>query len=100
MKTKKFTFKTSKPTGKWAWLSKPTHYIKLDKIQCGSIDHESPHKIRLQVIKKDIMEDGNKNCPWKWVKLKHESKSVDEAKEFLNKNVDVLLSMYELFLSK
>jgi hypothetical protein len=35
------------------------------------------------IEKKDIMEDGNKNCKWRWVDLKNEFHSIDEAKKFV-----------------
>jgi hypothetical protein len=49
------------------------------------------------VIKKDILEDGNKNCPWKWIQLKQESSSLEEAKEWLNENIDLVLGSFELY---
>lgn len=89
----KFTFKTTKPTGQWSWLSEPSHAIKIGKIKVGSIDNSAPHTIRLQKIKADIMEDGNPNCVWRWVKLKAQFKSIEEAKEFLNSNYEAIIKL-------
>ncbi len=50
------------------------------------IEEKDPYRIRLKVVKQDIMEDGNANCDWKWITLKAEFKTIDEAKEFLNAN--------------
>ena len=50
----------------------------------------------LQVIKVDINEDGCPNCPWKWITLKKESTSIDEAKAFLNEQIVSLTTMYNL----
>ena len=50
----------------------------------------------MTVIKKDINEDGNPNCKWRNIELKQESKSVDEAKQWLNDNIDSILREYEL----
>lgn len=96
----KFTFKTDKPTGKWKSFDSPSHYIKLKGISCGMIDNDAPHTIRLQVIKKDVMEDGNKNCPWKWIRLKKESATLQEAKDFVAEKTDAIIAMYNLHLEK
>ncbi len=93
---KNFTFKTNKPTGKFAWTDNPNHYIKLEGKQIGSIDHETPHKIKLMVFKKDINEDGNPNCSWKWISLKHQSSSLDDAKKYLNDNFDAIIKQFSL----
>ncbi len=96
----KFTFKTSKGSGKFASFFTPSHHIKLKKIDVGSIEHEAPHRIKLQVKKKDIMEDGNKNCPWKWITLKREFTSVDETKKYLQENTDKILIQFDVWLGK
>ena len=92
----KFTFKTTRESGKYSWLHNPSHKIKLNKFEVGSIDHEMPHKIRLMVIKKDINEDGNPNCDFKWVTLAQKSESVDAAKIWLNENIDRIISQFTL----
>jgi hypothetical protein len=99
MKTKKkikFTFKTHKETGQYAWLYKPYHKVFLNRNEVGSINPEKPFLIRLMVMKKDILEDGNSNCEFKWITLKRESKTLDEAKTFLNNNIDAILKIYTL----
>jgi hypothetical protein len=93
---KKFTFKTVKPTGKWKSFDNPQHLIKLDGSEVGTISYKD-FKIRLMVIKKDITEDGNKNCIWKWIMLKKEFNSLDEAKIFLNNNINQILKQWELY---
>jgi len=89
MKATKFTFKTNKPTGKYHSFFETFHYIKLNGLQVGSIDDKAPHKIRLMVI----LEDGNPNCDWKWIKLKHESVSLQDAKDWVNVNFDKILNL-------
>jgi len=91
-----FTFKTNKPTGKWRSFHSTTHDIKIKRKLVGSIDDAHPHKIRLTVIKKDILEDGNKNCDWKWIVLKKKSESLEEAKLFLQENYEAILKRYNL----
>jgi hypothetical protein len=92
----KFTFKTHKETGSYAWLHKPYHNVLLNKNKVGSIDPEKPHTINLMVMKKDLMEDGNKNCPWRWIHLKKEFETLDDAKVFLNENIDAILTKYTI----
>jgi hypothetical protein len=94
MKLKKFTFKTTKPTGRYRSFESHYHAIKLNKIVVGYISDKIPHTIHLMVIKKDINEDGNKNCPWKWIKLKKESQSLEEAKNFLNEILEKIHSTF------
>jgi hypothetical protein len=101
MKTKKlkFIFKTDKPKGAYAFVHVPHHRIKLNKKEVGSIDDKKPHAIRFMVIKKDINEDGNPHCSWKWITLKHESETLQDAKDFLNENVEAITNKYNLRMS-
>jgi hypothetical protein len=92
----KFTFKTIKETGSYAWLHKPHHNILLNKNWVGSINPEKPYLIRLMVMKKDMNEDSNTNCKWRWITLKNESETLDEAKAFLNENIDAILTKYTI----
>lgn len=92
----KFTFKTEKPTGRYRSFLPEHHYVKLKKQTIGTIDDEQPHEIRLMVVKQDIMEDGNPNCDWKWIQLKAEFKTINEAKEFLNVNFIAINAKWKL----
>ena len=92
-----FTFKTTKESGRYASFYPDHHHIKLKKKKVGNIDDGFSHKIRLQVKKKDINEDGNPNCEWKWVTLKKESNSVADAKQFLKDNFAEIIEKYELY---
>lgn len=90
----KFTFKTEKPTGKWKSFYPTTHYIKMNGHQVGIIGDS----IRFMVVKKDINEDGNSNCPWKWITLKYKPESLELAKIWLNENYDLINKSYTLYL--
>ena len=73
---------------------KPHDYvIKLNKKVIGSITDEE-WKIRLMVMKDDINSDGNPNCTWKWITLNKRSKSLQEAKDWLNEHADSLLKSW------
>ena len=91
-----FTFKTDKPTGKWKSFRKSTYHIKIKRKCVGYIDEDAPHRIGLRVIKKDLMEDKNPNCDWKWIRLKKEFTSVNEAKTFLQKNYEAIIKKFNL----
>jgi len=99
---KKFTFKTDKATGMYRSFHPDHIAIKLNKIKCGGIDDKRPHQIRLQVIKKDIMEDGNPNCKWRNILLKKESNSLQEAKNWLNapEILKIIHEKYTLYLEE
>jgi hypothetical protein len=45
-------------------------------------------------------EKGNSNCLWKWIRLKKESTSLQEAKDFLNANVELILKTFTLLQEK
>jgi hypothetical protein len=93
----KFTFKTDKPRGPYSSFFSSQHSIKLQKQKCGSIGDKKPYKIRFQVLKDDIMEDGNPNCSWKWITLKKESTTLQEAKDFVNENFDAIMEKYKIY---
>ncbi len=83
----KFTFKNAPtPTGLARVCHKKSVYIKLKGSAVGSIEND--FTIRLMVVKADINEDGNPNCPFKWVKLSYKPDSFLDAKEYLNANFD------------
>lgn len=96
----KFTFKTEKPTGKYASFQSANHIIKLDGKQVGTIDDKAPFTIRLMVIKNDLLEDGNKNCIWKWITLAKISENLDDAKKFVNDSFITLNKKYKLYQLK
>ena len=94
----KFTFKTHKPTGQYFYT---TTLIKLKKKIVGSISQKkfgAKFSIRFMVIKSvsDILEDGNPNCAWKWITFNGTFKTLDDAKEFVNKNIDVIVEKWTL----
>lgn len=97
----KFTFKTEKTgSGRYASFFPDLHHIKFNKVKVGTIGDAPPHRIRLTVKKKDINEDGNPNCEWKWIRLKGEFQSLQEAKDFLNKYLNEINEQYELYCVK
>jgi hypothetical protein len=94
---KKFTFKTEKPTGSWRSFYPDIIHIKYNKIEVGNIGSEKPHRISLQVYKKDIMQDNNPNCEWRWAHFKKEFESVDSAKQWINDNRGDIFKTYKIF---
>jgi hypothetical protein len=93
----KFTFKTNKATGMYRSFYPNTHIIKLNKLNVGEISDNEPYKIRLQIMKKDLMEDKNPNCDWRWITLKTPSfNELQEAKDWLNKNITGITTKWEL----
>lgn len=92
----KFTFKTTKPTGKWRSFQSTQYDIKLNKKVVGWIQDKN-WDIYLSVIKDDIMEDRNPNCTWRNIKLKQKSSSLQEAKDFVNKYFKEINAKYNLY---
>jgi hypothetical protein len=95
MKKLRFTFKTTHPTGSYRSFYDPYHTIKFKKQTVGTIDHKT-NKISLMVVKTDTITDNNPNCEWKSITLAVKPKSLQEAKDFLNENVDRILERYTL----
>jgi hypothetical protein len=93
MSSKKFTFKTERSTGSYKSFYGPTYHIKLNKIKVGLIGHEIPHTIRLRVLKN--IDEAASNCNWKWVVLKRESTSVDDAKTWLNAHFEQIMNKWQ-----
>jgi len=99
-----FTFKKQeKATGLMAVGEPyPNVDIKLNKKICGYISaptwnsQSNKWLIRFSVIKKDIMEDGNSNCSWRWITLKKQSETEQEARDFLKIYADKIIEKYDL----
>ncbi len=104
---KKFTFKKYIPTGKWKSFNlRELWDIKLDKKIVGqvfgdkSFDPPKLYNIRFMVCKKDIMEDKNPNCEWKWITLKYSPPSFQKAKDFIMKHSDDIQEQFNLFIDE
>ncbi len=95
----KFTFKTTTGTGRFKSFHKYNTSIKYKKIEVGYIDGDN-FNIRFQVVKKDIMEDGNPNCSWKWITLKHKPTSLDDAKTYCNDNIERIFSSFDIYIKE
>jgi len=94
----KFTFKTTKSTGRYRSFYSDSHDIKLKGNNVGNIQDEKPFKIKLMVMKNEAkgITDNNPNCPWKWITLKKESESLEEAKTWINSVIEQIQKQYEL----
>ena len=100
----KFSIRTKKPTGKWGWTQHSTISIIYNKKKVGALyllteAGTNIHKfqISLVVLKKDIMEDNNPNCVWRWVRLKGRYETEAEACQFLNDNKEQLFESMTLW---
>jgi hypothetical protein len=93
--SKKFTFKTERPTGSYASFFPNHHYIKLNKKHCGSIS-DKDWSIRFMVYKDEINEDGNPNCDWRWVTLVYKPTSLDDAKRYVNEHFATITETLKL----
>lgn len=103
MKTRKpkFTFKTIKPTGPYKSFESPEHIIKLDKRKVGNIyppynrigrKHDD-YEIVLMVLKENPAQSENPNCIWRHYQFKKTHKTLEEAKEWLNANIEEILKL-------
>lgn len=92
----KFTFKTTKPTGKYRAFDSAYHEIKFQKQICGSITDQQPHQIRFQVLKTEDELAKESNCVWKWVTLKKQFSTISEVKNWLNHNRGLIHKQLQL----
>ncbi len=94
-----FTFKTEKATGMYRSFYPDLHEIKYKRKACGQIleDKLKGYKVRLMIIKQDILEDGNPNCKWKWIQFKPRFKTLQDAKDWVNKGFDVIMKTYNIY---
>lgn len=90
----KFTFKMNYER------YRPKYYhIKFKKKWCGSFDTTFSgqiDKIRFMIDKDEKFNDSNPNCSWMWISFDVDFKSVDECKEWLNNNIEMLFKKYKI----
>ena len=75
-----------------------THHIKFHTKRCG-VFHKLDNglwEVQLMVMKENLHEDGNPNCNWRWVNLKQKHDSLQDAKLWLNSNIEQVISQYVL----
>jgi len=95
----KFTFKTEKPTGRYRSFEATMYLIKFKKKRCGFMfeQYSDPIKINLSVEKTLNIDDGNPNCKWMNVSFKKEFKNIDDAKKWLNENIELIMKKFTLY---
>lgn len=78
----KFTFK-KEDVGPW---DKGATRLKLKRKVCGQLYEVSAGlwRVGLMVVKKDINEDGNPNCEWRWVFFPARFESEAAARQWVN----------------
>jgi hypothetical protein len=77
--------------------------IKVNKKKCGYIvapnhSNRTLWKAQICVKKKDINEDGNPNCPWRWMYIIKKFKEESEARLYIKKNLKRIIEKYNLTL--
>ena len=106
---KPFTFRKTIPIGYYKSFEREHHEIYLDGHNVGDIFQchsysSKPHPdegkfaILLRVWKKDIMEDGNRNCKWKNISLKFRAKTAQECRDALTKWGDKIQQMHNIYI--
>lgn len=82
-----------------SWRSDQVTDIKLDGKVIGYISPPNWEKsfwiARFSVIKKDMNEDKNPNCDWKWIRLTKEFKTEPEAREAVRISISELVRKYK-----
>ena len=106
----KFTFKNHIHSGKWKSFEPEGCFVKLGRAKVGNIQeirsysitdpNAGKFSISFQVIKKDIMEDKNPNCLWKWITLKYKPSSLKEAKDFVVKFSEDIQKKFHLYIEE
>lgn len=96
-KSKKFTFKTERPTGKYKSFFDTYILIKLDGKIVGFFSGGESKTIGFHVVKDDILEDNNPNCVWMNKFIKKPSTDIQEVKEFLNNHFQEIINKFNLY---
>ena len=92
----KFTFKTEKPKGRWKSFDHDIYHIKLNKVEIGMfVTVGEVFRVRLRVMKTDKITDSNPNCPWKWIHLKGDFKTLQDGKDWVKRNTTGLLKKFD-----
>lgn len=94
----KFTFKTDKPTGRYRSFFTTSYSIKIKNATVGSLEEPENGKkwrIRLMVIKDEVSQP-DVNCEWKWINLKYEADTIEDAKQWLNNNFKAITDKWSL----
>ena len=108
---KKFTFKNDIATGRFRSFALESCDIKLGGIIVGYINeissrygivnpNDGKYTIRFMVRKKELMEDKNPNCEWKWVTFKYKTNSIQDAKDFVKKHSEEIQKQFNLFIDE
>jgi hypothetical protein len=108
MKTNKLSFKKEPKSTGLARVANPHSSTKIliNKEWCGTIQHPFKYSkndlwtVGLMIIKADIMEDDNPNCPWRWAWMKTQFKDDVEAKAWIKENWEMLLMRYDIRKTK
>jgi hypothetical protein len=106
-KVKNFIFKKVRPSGKWSSFEAQNNYdIKYDGKIVGDISeqrsigttklNDGKFTVGFMIIKKDIMEDGNPNCVWRWARMKPKFDTPEDAQKWILENQERILSSYKL----
>jgi hypothetical protein len=97
----KFTFKKIKHTGKFAWLNEEEHDIKIGKFKVGSISEKSKHFKDIPADQKySIMlatVNPEQKSGFSWITIKAKFSNAQEARDFLDKNFEAIITKYELY---
>jgi hypothetical protein len=81
---------------------KPQIVIKLRKKVVGVINQPNFFRglnnwqIGFMVIKDDIMEDGNSNCPWRWKFMKNDATDEETARSWVRINFEKIVAQNAL----
>jgi len=84
------------------WIGQPSVDIKLNKKVIGSISaprnflQRNYWQIGYAVVRKELMEDGNPNCKWRWITLELKHDNLNLAKEFVRKEENNILKQFNI----
>jgi hypothetical protein len=94
----KFTFKKFIPTGRYRSFEKDSTDIKLKGRICGHISETEHTTYRICfVVPKTKEEIGEgTNCVWKWLFLKKQYPSENDAREWIIKNADLIRGTFNI----
>lgn len=98
------TFKKHpKATGLAAISDRPQIDIKFRNKRVGIIHQPTAFRgmnnwqIGFMIVKADLMEDGNPNCPWRWLFVKNDATDEESARSWVKRNFESFTKRYNLW---
>lgn len=97
----KLTYKNDNPTGKWRSFNSKACHVKLNGKRFASVNEKSvldrsdSLNWRIQIC---VLNDKEENCAWKWLFVKQTFATLEDAKTYLETNIEKICNSFILWM--